>query len=194
MGGLSQDMAGELQSRDQNQTPRLGAAATGILYSLPSPNPSQLGEGHFTQQGLFSNTVSHLGEFLQHLFMEQLLCVRQWGIELSTRQIQTLPPGNLLSGEDKTQREVKQTDNSLVNEGPGDSEFKVSPLKASRVRVKLSVERTLMIASYQGEGTACTMTWMLVLEKSLPVCIIWSQGSSQVFFSTPWAFCFSSLR
>lgn len=85
----------------------------------------------------------------------------------------------------RTRHEVRQTDTSLVNEGPGDSEFKVSRLKASQVRVKLSVERTLMIASYQGEGTACTMTWMLVLEKSLPVCIIWSQGSSQVFFPTP---------
>lgn len=61
LGGLSQGTAGELQSRDPNQTPRLGAAAAGILYSLPSPNPSQLGERLFTQQGLLSSTVSHLG-------------------------------------------------------------------------------------------------------------------------------------
>lgn len=72
LGGLSQDTAGELQSwaktRLQGWVLR--------QYSLPSPSPSQLGEGLFTQQGLFSNTLSHLGDFLQHLFMEQLLCAR----------------------------------------------------------------------------------------------------------------------
>lgn len=70
LGGLSQDTVGGAAELGQNQTQGVAAVFPSLSQSL------QLGEGLFTQQGLFSNTLSHLGDFLQHLFMEQLLCAR----------------------------------------------------------------------------------------------------------------------
>lgn len=60
----------------------------------------------------------------------------------------------MLSGEDKTQREVKQTDNSLDNEGPGDSEFKVSALEGFLGESQAERGEDIEIAKLPGRGNS----------------------------------------
>lgn len=70
-------MAGGAAELGQNQTPRLGAA---VFLLLSQSLPARRGAFHPTRL-ISSNTLSHLGDFLQHLFMEQLLCAQALGIE-----------------------------------------------------------------------------------------------------------------
>ncbi|XP_043317130.1 transmembrane protein 61 isoform X6 [Cervus canadensis] len=65
----------------------------------------------------------------------------------------------------RTRHEVRQTDTSLVNEGPGDSEFKVSRLKASqtcdRARVASTLRYCMMVSGtvVLVAGTLCFAWW-----------------------------------